>query len=102
MPASSLPAVDPSNGEAGGFVFVGRGIEWFLSPRFGKEADVRRSLPIRRPAMVMGVLVLAVMVANMLPASAQTAVTASEVSVGSPSGQTPRNRMRVPSGSRAA
>jgi hypothetical protein len=54
------------------------------------------------PAMVMGVLATAAKVVGMLPAAAQTAVTASEVSVGSPSGQTPRNRMRIPAASRAA
>jgi hypothetical protein len=50
MPAGSLGHSLRSNGEARRFVFVGRGIEWFLSPRFGKEADVRRSLPTRRHA----------------------------------------------------
>jgi hypothetical protein len=51
------------------------------------------------PAIVRAVLATAAMVVGVLLAAAQTG---SEVSVGSPSGQTPRNRMRIPSGSCAA
>jgi hypothetical protein len=57
---------------------------------------MRRCLPIRRPKVAVCVLFLAVMAAGVLPASAQAAVTASEVSVGSPSGQTPRNHQNEP------
>ena len=57
---------------------------------------MRRCLPIRRPKIAVCVLFLAVIAAGVLPASAQTAVTASEVSVGSPSGQTPRNHQNEP------
>lgn len=45
---------------------------------------------------VLCALVLASVAAGALPASAQTATTASEVSVGSPSGLTPRNHQNEP------
>ena len=41
-------------------------------------------------------LLLASMMAGALPAFAQTAATASEISVGSPSGLTPRNHQNEP------
>jgi hypothetical protein len=50
----------------------------------------------------MGVPAVAAMVVGVLLDAAQTAVMASEVSVGSPSRQTPRRRVLIPSASRAA
>ena len=55
---------------------------------------MRRALPVRRLSVVMCALVI-VVVAGVLPAGAQTA-TASKVTVGSPSGQTPRNHQNEP------
>src|SRR5215207_5213479 len=55
---------------------------------------MRRALPVRRLSVVMCALVI-VVVAGVLPAAAQTA-TASKVTVGSPSGETPRNHQNEP------
>jgi len=65
-----------------------------VPPLLGKEADMRRALSVRRLSVVMGALVI-VVVAGILPAGAQTA-TASKVTVGSPSGETPRNHQNEP------
>jgi hypothetical protein len=45
---------------------------------------------------VMGALVVAALLAGLLPASAQTAATASKVTVGSPPDSTPRNHQNEP------
>jgi hypothetical protein len=54
-----------------------------------------RALPVRRLGVAVCVSLVAVVVGGVLPAAAQTA-TASEVSVGSPSGLTPRNHQNEP------
>jgi hypothetical protein len=50
---------------------------------------------VRRLSVAVCVSLVAVVVGGVLPAAAQTA-TASEVSVGSPSGLTPRNHQNEP------
>jgi hypothetical protein len=54
-----------------------------------------RSLPVRRLSVAVCVALVAVVLGAVLPAAAQT-VTASEVSVGSPSGRTPQNHQNEP------
>jgi len=54
-----------------------------------------RALPVRRLSVAVCVALVAVVVGGVLPAAAQTA-TASKVSVGSPSGTTPRNHQNEP------
>jgi hypothetical protein len=54
-----------------------------------------RVLPVRRLSVAVCVSLLVVVLGSVLPAAAQTA-TASKVSVGSPSGQTPRNHQNEP------
>src|SRR5215217_6025233 len=67
-----------------------------VPPLLGKEADMWRVLPVRRLSVAVCVSVVAVVVGGVLPATAQTAATASKVSVGSPSGLTPRNHQNEP------
>jgi hypothetical protein len=55
-----------------------------------------RAVPVRRLSVAVGVSLVAVVLAGVLPAAAQTAATASKVSVGSPSGLTPRNHQNEP------
>jgi hypothetical protein len=54
-----------------------------------------RALPVRRLSVALCVSLVAVVLGGVVPAAAQTA-TASKVSVGSPSGQTPRNHQNEP------
>ena len=54
-----------------------------------------RALPVRRLSVAVCVALVAVVLGGVLPAAAQT-VTASEVSVGSPSGRTPQNHQNEP------
>jgi hypothetical protein len=54
-----------------------------------------RALPVRRLSVAVCVSLM-VVVGGVLPAAAQTAATASKVTVGSPSGLTPRNHQNEP------